>query len=345
MSQFFSCDWGTSSFRLRRVNAASGKVLAQHSEASGVRALLSICPADDPVQREKVFAAFLRSQLLALTNDHPESLDGAAVIISGMASSSVGWRELPYACVPVGLDGTGLVQESLDLTITDRAVVRVGLISGLRTDSDIIRGEETEIVGLFSACQYPVVAENGIVVLPGTHSKHVRLRGRQITGFRTYMTGELFDVLSTHSLLRASVAPADGASLSQSEPRDAFVAGVRHASETGLPAALFQTRVRTVLQSVPPAANRWFLSGLLIGSETADLAAQGLDVPILLAAAEPLSTAYRLAFETLGLGRRLTVAPPEEMAVASVRGHQTLLGRCLKRERSSGSLNDHSVLN
>ena len=333
MTSFLSCDWGTTSFRLRRVNAATGDVMDERREASGAKVLFSSCALGDTTAREKAFANFLREQLCLMAGNDVASLDGASVIISGMASSSVGWHELPYAHVPVGLDGSSITQDSFELDVGGNRRMRMHLISGVRAESDMMRGEETEILGLFSGGRQARIAEDGIAVLPGTHSKHVRLRHRQITGFRTYMTGELFDVLSAHSLLRASVQPTDGApSITLLEPaaREAFVAGVRASSVSGLAGSLFQTRVRTVLQNVPSTVNRWFLSGLLIGSELVDLLAQEPDAPVLLAASEPLNVAYRAAFEILGVGDKLSVLPPEEMSLASVRGHHALLQRCSK---------------
>jgi 2-dehydro-3-deoxygalactonokinase len=333
MTSFFSCDWGTTSFRLRRVNGATGQVMDERREASGAKALFSSCPPGDTMAREEAFANFLREQLCRMAGNDVASLDGASVIISGMASSSVGWRELAYARVPVALDGSSMTRDSFEFKVGDNQRMRIHLISGVCAETDMMRGEETEILGLFSRGQHARIAEDGIAVLPGTHSKHVRLRDRQITGFRTYMTGELFDVLSAHSLLRASVQPADGApftTLFEPAAHAAFVAGVRASSVSGLAGSLFQTRVRTVLQKVPPAANRWFLSGLLIGSELVDLRAQEPDVPVLLAAAEPLHVAYRAAFEVLGLRGKLSVVPPEEMSLASVRGHYALLRCCSK---------------
>jgi 2-dehydro-3-deoxygalactonokinase len=331
MTHFFSCDWGTSSFRLRRVNVVTGEVTAQRNEASGVRGLSASRAAGDSA--EKVFTNFLREQLLLMAGNDAASLDGASVIISGMASSSVGWRELPYARVPLNLDGSGIVQDSFELKVADNSRMQIHLISGVRAEADMMRGEETEILGIFSDGRHAQIAEDGIVVLPGTHSKHVRLQHRQLTGFRTYMTGELFDVLSAHSLLRASVqmtAGASSANLSEPAAREAFAAGVRDASVSGLAGSLFQTRVRTVLQSVPPTMNSWFLSGLLVGSEIADLTAREPATPILLAAAEPLNAAYRLAFEILGLKKNLTTVPPEQMSLASVRGHRALLAASAK---------------
>ena len=333
MTSFFSCDWGTTTFRLRRVNAATGNVIDERREVSGAKVLFSSCAPGDTAAREETFANFLREQLCRMAGNEVASLDGVPVIISGMASSSVGWRELPYAHVPVDLDGSSLTQDSFELDDGGNRRMRIHLVSGVCAEIDMMRGEETEILGLFSGGRHARIAEDGIAVLPGTHSKHVRLRHRQIIGFRTYMTGELFDVLSAHSLLRASVQPTDGApsiTLLEPEAHEAFVAGVRASSFSGLAGSLFQTRVRTVLQNVPPTVNRWFLSGLLIGSELVDLMTQEPNVPVLLAAAEQLHVAYRAAFEVLGVGDKLSVVPPEAMSLASVRGHHALLRRCSK---------------
>jgi 2-dehydro-3-deoxygalactonokinase len=311
--------------------SADGNVIGEVHEPSGVRALLSSWRAADGPARESVFADFLRAQLLVLARNDAGLLAGAEVVISGMASSSVGWRELPYARTPLDLDGSNLRHESFDLGIDDSSKARVHMISGVRTDTDVMRGEETEILGAFADGSYAQIAQNGIVVLPGTHSKHVRLCDCQLASFQTYMTGELFDVLSTHSLLRASVeTPKGGQALPWNEPAAhvAFAAGVAHVSAEGLAASLFQTRARTVLQGVSPGENRWFLSGLLIGDELMGLASQEEKLPILLAAAEPLRSAYQLALETIGLANRLTVVSSTEMAHASVRGHRAFLRRC-----------------
>ena len=327
MPQFFSCDWGTSSFRLRHVNAETGEVIAEQRSASGVRELVANVAAGDVARREAVFADFLRSQLQLLASGDTTSLDGADLIISGMATSSIGWRELPYAGLPMALDGSSLVHAGFELKIDARAQVNVRLVSGVSSADDMMRGEETELIGVFAAGRYPQVAEDGLVLLPGTHSKHVRLQQRQVTSLQTFMTGELFEVLAAHSVLRSSVQTSDGApgsTLLERDARDAFAAGVRESSDRGLARGLFQTRVRTVLQAATPVSNGWFLSGLLIGSEVTDVSGLEATVPILLAAAEPMSAAYQLAFETLGLEKRLVAVPPMEMALASVRGHLAL---------------------
>ncbi|MFO1498239.1 MAG: 2-dehydro-3-deoxygalactonokinase [Verrucomicrobiota bacterium] len=328
MNAFYSCDWGTTSFRLRRIDAATGEILSERRQPMGVKMLLGHLPTDDQPSREKQCEEFLRAQLLSLVDDQTHLLAGAEVLISGMASSSVGWRELAYAMVPVRLDGSGLVQARFDLQINATARAHVRLISGVRTGNNIMRGEETELLGIFAEGKFDALARHGLVILPGTHSKHIRLEHRRMTDFQTYMTGELFEVLSSHSLLRASVEPTVDPSspgLLDRASRDAFLAGVDCAAQAGLAAGLFRTRVRTVLNGVQPAVNRWFLSGLLIGAEAADFGKFHSATPVLIAAPEPLSTAYALAFEHLGPHSSLTVLPPERMASASVRGHRVLL--------------------
>src|SRR4029079_4771062 len=121
-------------------------------------------------------------------------------------------------------------QDSFELNVGGHRRMRIHLISGVCSETEMMRGEETEDLGLLSGGRHARIAEDGIAVLPGTHSKHVRLCHRQITGFHTYMTGELFDVLSGQSLLRASVQPTEGVpstTLAEPAAHEAFVAGVR----------------------------------------------------------------------------------------------------------------------
>jgi 2-dehydro-3-deoxygalactonokinase len=332
MSYLFSCDWGTSSFRLRFVNAETGQVLAERRASVGAKAFFTNSP-DDAAARGQAFSDFLRGHMQELAASQMADIGEPPVIISGMASSSIGWRELPYARTPTSLDGAEFVQQEFPLRINERWQARTCLVSGVRTDSDIMRGEETQIVGLFAGGRYPQIADEGLVVLPGTHSKHVRLQNERLLGFHTHMTGELFDILSVHSILSASVRTPAGAvplELDDRAARGAFVAGTCAATGLGLARSLFQTRVRTILQHIPENVNRWFLSGLLVGAEAADLARRSPKLPILLGAPESLAAAYKLAFETAGLSERTTVVSPGEVDLASVRGHCALWQRVRK---------------
>ena len=330
---FFSCDWGTTSFRLREVNRSDGRIVQELREASGARSLLEQCREGDSICREQVFAEFLQDRLQRiLPTSAPAALrKPVRVFISGMASSSVGWRDIAYSLGPMALDGSTLRKEVLPLSLAGGRTAEVHLISGVVFAEEMMRGEETEVLGLFTEGQYSALRTAARVILPGTHSKHVLIENSQITKARTFMTGELFDVLSSHSLLKASVLRASGTdtigSLEEPVCRKAFLEGVDMAAADGLSASLFQTRTRTVLHKVPTRVNRWFLSGLLIGSELSTLVSDPADLPILLAATELVSVAYRNALERLDLLGKTTIVAPEEMAMASVRGHRLLLDR------------------
>ena len=331
-TQFFSCDWGTSSFRLRRVRVSNGQVLHEIREPTGIRDLFSDIPNASREARDERFGSFLRDRLIVAMD--PAAEIGSPippVLLSGMASSSVGWRELAYADVPFSLDGSSTRLAVLPLRVTAESSTQVHLISGVATESEMMRGEETEILGLFAQGAHQGIAENGLVLLPGTHSKQVRLQQRQIVDFRTFMTGELYDLLAQHSLLRVSVQtpPKQAIDLTHADARAAFLEGVVRVMERGLAGSLFQVRTRGVLGGLPPSLNRWFLSGLLIGAEIADLARSAADCLLLLAAPPATSLAYALACQYHALSDRLTVVPPETVASASIAGHQWLLQRAL----------------
>ena len=57
---------------------------------------------------------------------------------------------------------------------------------------DVMRGEETQLLGALGVD----AADDAVVCMPGTHSKWVRANGGTVERFATFMTGELFDVVS-----------------------------------------------------------------------------------------------------------------------------------------------------
>ena len=292
---FVSCDWGTSNLRLRLVE--QGAVKGEVRSDEGCAKL-----AAQPGHRVAAFRSTLARGLAQLRA--PES---APVVVSGMASSSIGWKELPYARLPFSLDGRDAVWEQIE--------GRVHLISGLRSETDILRGEETETLGLVATLGREMPSE-AVFVLPGTHSKHLDVNPGGIAAFRTYMTGELFDLLARQSVLRHSTDPA------APFDRAAFLEGVEESVSRPLPSALFRVRTRHVLDERSVPSNTSFLSGLLIGTELGAL--RGPNVPIVVAAGEPLRTSYGAAGEALGLGGRMRCVDSE---LLSVLGQSVLLRR------------------
>ena len=130
---------------------------------------------------------------------------GLPVLACGMVGSAHGWREAPYMNCPArphDLAGA--------LAVVQAGDVSVHIVPGLRQRSgdglpDVIRGEETQLVGLLS--QQPELACAATVLMPGTHSKWVHVVDDAIQGFSTRMTGELYALLRTHSVLGRLMAP------------------------------------------------------------------------------------------------------------------------------------------
>lgn len=314
---FFSCDWGTTSFRLRLVDAESLRVVAEAESPAGARDIAaSLPPGVSVTDRATAFAQVLASQLTALPGAQSAVASGSPVIVSGMASSSIGWRELPYAQLPFSVDGSQAQAEWLSVEAFDGALP-VLLVSGVAADNEMMRGEEAQVIGLLEAPRFAGCAADSIVLLPGTHSKHIRVVDGSVTGLQTFMTGELYDILGRHSVLRFTTdAPADAFD------DTAFCEGVEAARSNGLARSLFQVRTRGVLRGLDATANRSFLGGLLVGTELGAVPDERF--PLLLAATGAVGRFYELAASCLGLSGRLAVAGAADLKQAVIAGHARL---------------------
>ena len=336
--RFLSCDWGTSRMRLRLVATASGRVEAEVASDDGVAriqeaALQGVSSSGEAVEsqleeaRARRFEATLARRIAELESQSTVCLENLPVVVSGMASSSIGWRELPYGTLPMTLDGRSLPTTRIALTGSGRHEVL--LVSGLRAEADVLRGEEVEALGLLGPGPYRELAEDGLLILTGTHSKHIRVVDRQITTFETFMTGELYDVMARSSVLRSSVDPdaLEGAWWESSPTLSkVFCGAVAESRGRALSSLLFSVRARQVLERRPPAWCAARLSGLLVGAELAGAASSVPDAtPILIGASRSLETPYRLASTALGLERRTTFATEERMRAAVVFGQRLLL--------------------
>jgi len=242
---WIAVDWGTS--RLRAWAMGPEGPLAQAASDKGMNGLAP--EAFEPALLELV------APWLAPDRRMP-------VLACGMVGAKQGWIEAPYQSVPCPpADPGGAVTAP---TRDPRLEVRI--LPGLCQNgpADVMRGEETQIAGLLA--QNPGFA--GQVCLPGTHTKWVTVSDGRVTGFRTVMTGELFALLSTQSVLRHSLGGAGW-------DAEAFHAALdeARAQPADLTAALFSVRAEALLAGLSPAQARARLSGLLIGAELAGAAA------------------------------------------------------------------------
>jgi 2-dehydro-3-deoxygalactonokinase len=168
-----------------------------------------------------------------------------------------------------------------------------------------MRGEETQLVGAVQG------NSDAIYILPGTHSKHIIVKDETALDFKTYMTGEIFSLMSKNSTLTEAVTDASGSA--NDTNIEGFVAGVRDSGHSTLLNSLFRTRTRFLLDKIAPESNRSYLSGLLIGSEVQELS-QAKSEKIFVVSAS-MGDHYKIAMQTLGLEASVSVMSDEDVAI------------------------------
>lgn len=328
-SLFLSCDWGTSSFRLRLIDVERGVKLAESKRDVGVKSIY-LRSVKEGIDRSSLFETFLSEECQDMLQSKGMAVKSIRMMLSGMASSSIGWVDLPYARMPFPLDGSGAVVQSRELSLDSGVTIDCRLISGVCSQDEMMRGEETELMGIFSCPTYRSIAGHCLAVVPGTHSKHVVIRDGVMQSVQTYMTGELLEVLSRHSVLQATVDLAtvfdQKFKMVLESQQEAFKSGVFRAKQSGLLGGLFQTRTRGVLHSAPAHDNIWFLLGLLIGEELLQIDKHyPEELPVLIAAGVRFSALYRQAAEHLDRVDRLQFVQAEDLDNASWLGQRILI--------------------
>jgi 2-dehydro-3-deoxygalactonokinase len=242
---FLAVDWGTTNVRAWRLDAGGG-VLQRAEFPLGVAQLR-------PGEAAARFQSEIRPRLEA---------EDAPALLCGMIGSTLGWANAPYLDCPVSL--ARLAGSLLEVAPGVRIVP--GLTCPGLVGPDLMRGEETQLLG-WQAADPARLRGRHLLCHPGTHAKWVRMEEGALTRFVTAMTGELYDLLGSHSVLKFMSSPGD-----EALDAEAFAAGAAAAADgTALASRLFGLRGLTVTGALPtPAAPSW-LSGLLIASEIASL--------------------------------------------------------------------------
>ena len=247
-----ACDWGNT--RLRAwVLGADGQVLAERAFDLGVLAL-------QPGQAQDVFQRQVRPALGA---------ERLPAILCGGVGSTIGWRTVEYVDCPADTKAVAACLEPVGDAEAPAWIVPGVRGPGFAGGVDVMRGEETQVFGWL----VPDPARRAgvrVICHPGTHGKWILIQDGRIVRFVTFMTGELFSVLTRHSVLKTR-APADDLA--------AFDEGLVAADDGGaLAARLFSTRTRVVGLGKPAGEMASYLSGVLIGAEVATAAvALGVD--------------------------------------------------------------------
>jgi 2-dehydro-3-deoxygalactonokinase len=308
MHTFISCDWGTSTFRLRLVDPTEQTVLSEVTSNQGIAETFTLWKQEghDDAMRSSFYRSFIDTHLAKLQQQQPYPLLDLPLIISGMASSNIGMVELPYKELPFAMDGSDLGFQKINASDIFRHDVI--MISGAKTSKDVMRGEEIQLVG----CDLNEDEER-VYVLPGTHSKHVMVKNRKAIYFKTYMTGEFFHLLSTQSILAKSVQensqPLNG------EVLKSFEAGISESIHDNLLHNAFLVRTNHLLSDYSKDENYYYLSGLLIGTELKALVSKA--VPVTIVGNESMRKYYLTALQKLGISDLETVDADQ----ALVKGH------------------------
>ncbi|WP_267224417.1 2-dehydro-3-deoxygalactonokinase [Dyella silvae] len=282
MSGLIALDWGTSQLRAYRLDNA-GLIHDARTRPWGVRHL-----------PDGGFDAALAD----ITTGWP----ALPRLACGMVGSRQGWLEVPYVDLPADLDRLGAGMRQL------RAAdgLDVHIVPGLRNPHgpDVMRGEETQIIGAMALQPSLAAASNWI--LPGTHSKWASVRNGAVTDFCTLMTGELFSLLWNHSILGTGQRDA----LATPDAFERGILAARDSDAEGALSRLFSARSLMLEGSLAPGAVSEYLSGLLIGEEfRIALAARRFppNEPFQLIGDAALCDRYRLAASHFGVTLRAPV--------------------------------------
>jgi 2-dehydro-3-deoxygalactonokinase len=216
-----------------------------------------------------------------------------------MVGSRQGWVEAPYVACPADFAS---LAEGIAWADLPRGR-RIGFVPGLSTGGatatpDVMRGEEVQVFGAMRLSG----KRDGVFVLPGTHSKWVVADGERITSFHTMMTGELYGLLRTHSIL-GRLMPSEGEPLFVEAAFDEGCKLSLGAESGTILNCLFFVRTRGLFGQVENAALPSYLSGLLIGEELREARALlgTLPASVQLICRQDLASAYRRCLTLLGI--------------------------------------------
>jgi 2-dehydro-3-deoxygalactonokinase len=155
-----------------------------------------------------------------------------------------------------------------------------------------MRGEEVQIFGALQMAG----RDSATLVLPGTHSKWVQVQGGRVAHFQTFMTGEVFALMSQHSILSKTM------DLSGAFDEAAFLQGVNQSQQAGsVLHHLFAVRTLSLFNRLSAAQLPSFLSGLLIGEELRTPSINTDSGPVILIGSNTLTQRYSLALQHLGI--------------------------------------------
>lgn len=279
-------DWGTTRFRAYLIDGA-GQVLDRVESHDGIMAV-----------KPGGFPAVLAIRCGSWLARHPD----LPVVMAGMIGSRNGWVEAPYRACPATAHDIASAMQRVDIGNGRIAHIIPGCSTRDASNTpDVMRGEETLALG---------AADDGLVILPGTHSKWVRMDKGVIAEFATFMTGEIYAALLNHTILGTlRTEPTNPAGFAKGLASSKRGGGLTHQA--------FATRTSVLLGDMDGAEVASFLSGLVIGSEIkSGLERFGQHERITLVAEGQIAEFYVEAFQSFSCS--VKVLAPEPCLIAGL---------------------------
>ena len=246
MVVYITIDGGTTNTRIQLIS--NGTVIASRKINRG---------AASGIYGRDAWCFAISQTICQILADAPQYADHVACILaSGMITSEFGLYKVDHIPAPAGVKELhdNLVQVMLpDISEIPFVFVPGVIMHGDHTD--MMRGEETELAGIWNAAYGKC-----IYVLPGSHTKIIETDHEgQISAFSTLLTGEMANALSSHTIL------ADAVDLRiDTFDQTALCEGYRYSREFGINRALFQVRIRkNVLKQTPVEVYSFFLGCIL----------------------------------------------------------------------------------
>jgi 2-dehydro-3-deoxygalactonokinase len=271
--EWIAVDWGTTNLRAWGIGT-NGKVVCNPVSDQGMGVL-------DRDGFEPALLDLVSTLLL------PDRI--TPVVACGMVGSRQGWTEARYVTAPCA--PPGYAQSVVAPTSDPRLSVRI--LPGVKQTepADVMRGEETQVAGFLQQHK----DFNGVVCLPGTHTKWVHISSEKIISFQTFLTGELFSLLSKQSVLRHSISKTGW-------DESTFLTAVSEATSdiAAVPAEFFSIRAQSLIGELQPASARARLSGLLIGLELAAARPYWQNGNVVIIGEQYIAGLYKSALEAQG---------------------------------------------
>ncbi len=224
------------------------------------------------------------------------------VLACGMVGAQQGWAPAAYMPVPCAPVGPGVTRAP---AVDTRLSVRI--LPGICQPDppDVMRGEETQIAGVLAVTP----GFDGVICLPGSHTKWAEVSAGEIVSFRTFMTGELFAALRAHTVLRHTV-PDEG----WDDAAFLEAVGDTLSRPESLAARFFALRAASLLEDLPGPVARARLSGALVGAELAASRPYWLGQRLALVGSDGAAAGYAAALKAQGAAPMVAEAETATLA-------------------------------